>query len=104
MSLEKELEIALGHFEDRLTEKGFVLSLDAKLSLREYIMEKKRKERIFSQIERKERTSRNLVEGFGELAAVASQVASSDGRRTVTRRDVTDCIRRVFCKVWPFCE
>lgn len=104
MSAEKEMENALGSFEDRLRSEGFALSGDARLTLRKYVMEAETKKRIFSQIERRERTPRDLVEGFSELAAVASEVALSEGRRTLTSRDINEAIKRVFCRVWPFCK
>jgi len=104
MNAEKELEIALSQFGDYLQANGFALTADAKLWLREYVMKEEWKEQIFSQIKRKEKKTEDLVEGFRKLAAVASEIAFSEGRRTLTSQDVNKAVKKVFCRIWPFCK
>lgn len=101
---EEELETALRHFRNYLRVRGFTLSVDAGLSLREYVMEKKRKESILTTLSKREKTPGDLIEGFSKLATVSSEIALSEGRRNVTTEDVKRAIKRLFCGVWPFCE
>lgn len=101
---ERELERALSQFEDYLGVRNFNLSANAALSLRKYVTEKERKKKILSQLSKKEKTSTDLVEGFKRLAAIALEIAQSKGRKNITGRDIEEAIKRIFCKVWPFCK
>lgn len=98
----EELEKALNSFRDFLLTKEFTLSKDATVNLRRYMMD--RKERILFQLRRKERTPEDLAKGFRKLAEVASEIALSEGRRNVTYQDIDKARKRIFCKIWPFCE
>ena len=101
---EEELKKEIRHFRNYLKLRGFYLSKDAELSLEKYVMEEERKQRISSQLRTREKTSEDLVIGFDKLATTALEIALPEGRRNITSQDVNRAIKRIFCRVWPFCE
>jgi len=103
-SSEEDLEKALAHFRNYLKVRGFELSQSAALNLREYVMKEERKKGILAELSKKERTVEDLVEGFSKLAALSSEIALSEGRRSINSQDVDRAIKRAFCKIFPFCK
>jgi len=103
-SSEEDLEKALTHFRNYLRVRGFELSTNAALGLREYAMKEERKKAIIIELSKKEKTFEDLIEGFNKLAALSSEIALSEGRRSITSQDVDRALKRIFCKVWPFCK
>jgi len=104
VSSEKDLEKALAHFRNYLRARGFELSTNAASDLREYIMKEEKKRSIMTLISRREKSFEDLIEGFSKLAALSSEIAQSEGRRTVNSQDVDKAIKLTFCKVFPFCK
>jgi Cdc6-like AAA superfamily ATPase len=100
-STEEEVKKALHYFRNYLRAGGFILSDDAELSLKKYVMQE---ERIFSQLRRREKTSEDLIRGFTRLATTASEIALSEDRRNITPQDINRAIKRIFCRIWPFCK
>jgi hypothetical protein len=101
---EEDLEKALTHFRNYLRTRGFEVTTSAASSLREYAMRGERKRGIITQLREGEKTFDDLIEGFSKLATLSSEIALSEGRRSVTSQDVDGALGRIFCKVWPFCK
>lgn len=104
VSSEKDLEKALAHFRNYLRARGFELSTNAASGLREYIMKEEKRKSVTALLSKKEKSFEDLIEGFSKLAVLSSEIAQSEGRRSVNSRDVDRAIKLVFCKVFPFCK
>lgn len=60
--------------------------------------------KIMEALRVREKTSEDLIQAISEIATLSSKIASSEGRREVTKSDVEKAIEEKFCKVWPFCK
>lgn len=101
---ERELDRALSHFRNYLRIRGYEISLDARLYIRNYMLEPKRIKVVEESLSRRERTLEEATAGFSRLADVSMRFARREDRRNVTTNDVRLAIREVFCSVWPFCD
>lgn len=103
MWTEEEISRTLNYFRRYLKDRGYGLSDQAALYLREYMMKAERRERIAEALRKREKTFEDVREGLGRLATASLQIARSKDRRTVYSSDVRESIEALLCKVFPFC-
>lgn len=101
---ERELDKWLFDFREYFRVRGYRLTLDARLVLKEYLEAPKRKRIIESDLSRRKKNMEDVTKGLNKLAEESIRLAHKQNKTTVDRDDVRNAHSRLFCSVWPFCD